>query len=82
MAITISQTAIVAAVERHIRIAKRNEGRECFTAMFSHDKHIAAADAVLALSEAAAGIKVRTGVSIDGLNKRLKSLVGGGSKND
>lgn len=80
MDITISESGIIAAVERHIRSAERNESRDCFIEMLNYDKNIAAADAILALAEKEAGVDVRRGQSINGLNKRLNSLVGAGSK--
>lgn len=75
MTITISETAVVAAVERHIRIAARNKEGLCFTEIFNYDTNIAAASAILTLAEKEAGIKVRKSQSITGLNKRLGYLI-------
>ena len=80
MSITISESAIVTAVERHIRSATRNENRCCFIEMLNYDKNIAAADSILALAEKESGLTVRKAQSINGLTKRLASLINGGSK--
>jgi len=79
MKITISEQAIVDTVERHIRIASRNSEFGDFTSALRFSTHIAAADAILAMAEKEAGIKARRATSVNGLTKRLNSLIGGGS---
>lgn len=76
MAITITESDIIVAVKKHIQDAERNDKRG-----YSFKKNLAAADTILALAELAAGIKVRKAISINGLNKRLNSLIGGGMCN-
>ena len=80
MTITISESGIIAAVEKHIRIATCNRKYGDFTSVLRYSTNMAAANAILSMAEKEAGLNVRTGVSVKGLTKRLDSLIGGGSR--